>query len=179
MGHSAGGTTALLLGGARLSYGRFTSPIPKCEGSSDDPYFAELCTQMKKINFKSFSRVTVEGDYKDSRVTAIVALDPGFAKSFDPTSLKTMKAEPMIFIAEKLREPQDEIFSKEFIDLLPNKSVEIIPGSVHMTFLSACKPNIPLEGELKALCSDNNQKLKIQSEVAVKSLAFIQKTCAK
>ncbi len=179
LGHSAGGTTALLLGGARLSSTKFTSPTPNCAGTKD-PYYATLCEQMKGLDLHSFPRKQVEGDYSDARVKAIVALDPGMAQSFDDDSLKKLKAKPYLFIADKLNAPQDEIYSKEFLKKFPIESREVVSNSFHMTFLQACNPDFPKDDpELKELCINNNEKLLIQAKVAAKSLAFVRKNWEK
>ena len=173
-GHSAGGTTVLLLAGARFSASQFTNPSPKCSGT-DDPYYSKQCEQLKAIDFKTYPRNVVEGNYTDPRVQAIVAFDPGFVRSFKAESLRKLKAKPLLFIAEKLAVPQDELYSKEFARYLPSISVETVPGSFHMTFMNACKPGLPPDDpELKELCAGNDQKLRIQKEVAEKSLAFFR-----
>ena len=95
-------------------------------------------------------------------------------------SLKKMKSKALLFVAEKLAVPQDEIFSKEFARHLPEKSVEVVPGSVHMTFLQSCKPDFPVDDrELKELCADTESKLRIQKNIAEKSRAFFLKSWRK
>jgi predicted dienelactone hydrolase len=164
-GHSAGGTTVLLLAGARLSSERFTNPIPHCAGTKD-PYFAKLCEEMKSLNWKAFPKLVVEGDYSDARVKAVVGLDPGMAKSFQTDSLKRLKAKALVLIADKLNAPQDEIHSKDFLGVLPAEQVKVIPSSYHMSFLQACKPGFPQDdAELRELCVENDRKLQIQKDV--------------
>lgn len=174
VGHSAGGTTVLLLGGARLSHEKFKSPIPLCAGSKD-PYFSKLCEQIKTLDLKTYSKDIVERDHSDSRVKAVVAMDPGFAQSFETDSLKQMRAKPFVWVADRLMTPQDEIFSKDFLKDLPKGSAEILPQSVHMTFLQACKPGVSSENdELKLICDGDLQKIKHQKEVAQKTLDFFR-----
>ncbi|MCX6119829.1 MAG: hypothetical protein NT027_20025, partial [Proteobacteria bacterium] len=174
-GHSAGGTTALLLGGARLSSSRFTSPIPLCEGSKD-PYFAKTCTELKAIDLKKYPKDAVDGNYHDPRVTAVVGFDPGMAQSFEPSTLKNMKPKTWLFIADKLNAPQDQIHSKDFIGMMPANATQVVPNSYHMTFLQACKPGIPLDDpELKELCLNTEEKIRIQNDVAKKTLEFFEK----
>ncbi len=178
-GHSAGGTTTLLLAGARLSSAKFTSPIPECAGTKD-PYYAAICKQMKSLDLKSFPKRIVEGEYADTRVKAIVALDPGMSRSFEDSSFKKLTGKPYLLLAEKNHAPQDEIYSKEFLNKLPAGEVEVVPNSFHMTFLQACRPDYPKDDpELKELCIDNDAKLRIQNTVAQKSLAFFQRIWGK
>ncbi len=172
-GHSAGGTTVLLLGGGRFSAEHFKNAVPNC-GGTKDPYFAKLCTELKSLDIKSYDKDIISADYSDKRVKAVVSLDPGFAQSFDPTSFKKMTAKSLVLAAEKLNTPQDEIYSKDFLKLLPSQT-EVVPNSFHMTFLSACKPDFPADDpELKELCVGNEQKLRIPKDVSAKTLAHFQ-----
>jgi predicted dienelactone hydrolase len=171
-GHSAGGTTALLLAGARLSSTRFISPIPLCEGSKD-PYFEKICSELKTLDLKKYPKKLVEDNYSDSRIKSIVGLDPGMAQSFEPKSLKNLKTKTLLLIADKLKAPQDEIFSKNFVGFLPAKAVEIVPNSYHMTFLQACKPDYPKDDpELREICLRSEEKIKMQGEIAKRVLEF-------
>lgn len=169
LGHSAGGTTALLLGGAKFSAARFGSPFPNCAGTKD-PYYAKLCEGVGKIDFKKYDPKLVEGDYSDKRVKAVVGFDPGYAKALD---VKGMTARPLVFVADKLTAPQDEIYSKQFLKLFPNASL-VVPGSLHMTFIAACKPKFPKDDpELRELCAENDKKLALQTESAELTLKFL------
>jgi predicted dienelactone hydrolase len=171
-GHSAGGTTSLLLAGARISSDRLTSPIPNCAGAKD-PYFVKICEDLRKIDFKSYSKRNVEADCSDSRVRAVVAFDPGMVRLFDPGSFKRLTVNSLLFIADKLYSPQEEIFSKEFAHYLPEDAVKIVPNSFHMTFLQGCKSDYPkYDPELVEFCAESEQKLRIQKEVAASSLKF-------
>jgi predicted dienelactone hydrolase len=173
VGHSAGGTTVLLLGGARFSYEKFQSPVPKCEGSKD-PYVAKQCTELKSLNLRSYPKALVDGDYMDKRVKAVVALDPGFARSFQQQSLQKISSKIFVFIAEKLATPQDEIYSKEFTNFLPSEVTEIIPGSVHMTFLQPCKDGRWVrDAEMKDICGGDSHKLQNQKNVSEKIDSFL------
>lgn len=173
-GHSSGGTTVLLLAGARMSSDRLTNPTPKC-GGSKDPYAEKSCKELKAINYKSYSKSVVEKDYADQRVKAVVSLDPGLEASFDPASFKTLRAKTLILAAEKLAAPQDEILSKDFAKLVSKDEFEILPGSYHMTFLQACKPGVEFDDpELVVLCANGEKKLKLQQATREKTLKFFK-----
>lgn len=174
IGHSAGGATVLLLAGAKFSFDRFQIPTPECDGSKD-PFYERQCAEFKKIDVKGYGKNVIEADYSDKRVKAVVALDPGFARSFHPDSLKNLKTRALLFIAEKLAVPQDQIFSKDFLKLMKTNHIKVIPNSVHMTFLAPCKRDIPLDDpELKELCADQKSKIEIQQIVATKILSFLR-----
>ncbi|MFL5813060.1 MAG: alpha/beta hydrolase family protein [Bdellovibrionia bacterium] len=173
-GHSAGGAAALLLGGARFSFAQFTNPVPNC-GGSRDPMYKKQCDELSKLDFKSYGKDVIEGDYSDPRIKSVVALDPGFTRSFNPQTLRQLKT-PLVLIASKLAEPQDEIFSLDFLKLLKPSQAEVVPESVHMTFLMACRPGLEKveDPELKELCADTQRKLQIQKRVAERTLRFLQ-----
>jgi predicted dienelactone hydrolase len=175
-GHSAGGATVLLLAGARLSSAKLTSPIPTCSGTKD-PFFAKVCDEAKSIDAKSYPKQIVEADYSDARVKAVVALDPGFDRSFRTESFKYLKSKPMLFLAGKMNTSHDQILAKEFSRYFPTNEVEIVPDSFHMTFLQACKSDYPKDyPELAELCVENDKKIQIQKRVADLSLEFFKKS---
>ena len=172
IGHSAGGATALLLGGARLSAKNFQSPVPKCRGSKD-PFFAKWCREIDSLDLKKYPREIIEKNYSDKRVQRVVALDPGFIRSFDLNSLEKIKDKSYVFIAERLNTPNDEIYSNEFSQVFGPQNSEIVPGSIHMSFIQACVKSYPKDDpELSELCADHDRKLEIQSAVALRIAKF-------
>jgi len=175
-GHSVGATTVLLLAGARFSLAQLGNPTPNCAGSKD-PFYRKQCDEFKVLDYKAYGKEVVEGDHSDSRIKSVVALDPGFSRSLQLASIGKLRTRAFVFVADKLASPQDEIYSRDFFKLLPAENVELIPNSIHMSFLMACKERLPLEdAELKELCSDRIQKLQVQKAVAEKSLQFLQKS---
>ncbi len=174
VGHSAGGTTALLLAGARLSKDSFVSPVPNCKGTKD-PYFAALCSALETIDIKSFEREAVNKDYSDKRVAAAVAYDPGFARSFSNETLVSVKDKVKVFIADKILSPQDEIYSRKFAEILGPKTAEVVPPSFHMNFFQKCIPGVAKDdNELIVLCAGDDLKTKIQDEVKRKTMEFFE-----
>lgn len=172
VGHSAGGTTALLLVGARFSKERFESPVPNCHGTKD-PYLAVWCKEIETLDLKSYSAETLTRDYGDKRVRVSVALDPGFARSFAPDSLNDVRDKVHLFVADRLSTPFDEIHSKDFLKILGTSAAEIVPDSIHMTFLQPCSAGVPKDDpELKELCANNESKASIQNKVAESIVAF-------
>ncbi|MES2856868.1 MAG: hypothetical protein V4692_13445 [Bdellovibrionota bacterium] len=175
VGHSAGGTTVLLLSGARLSAKNLSNPIPKC-GGNKDPYVEKFCKEMKAIDYRSYPKEIVEKDYSDKRIKAVVSLDPGLFASFEPSSFKKLSAKPLVIAAEKLHEPQDEIQSKDFAKHLSKDEFEILPGSYHMTFLQPCLPGVELEdAELQVLCANGQKKIEMQDAAIKKTLSLFEK----
>lgn len=173
VGHSAGGTTALLLAGARFAKEKFGSPVPNCHGTKD-PYLAVWCKEIDSLDMKAYSADTIAHDYSDKRVSLAVAFDPGFAKSFAPDSLAAIKDRVHIFVADKLFTPFDEINSKELVKILGPSVAEVVPDSIHMTFLQPCSAGVPKDDpELRELCANNEVKVGIQNNVAEKTATFL------
>ncbi|MFH1263849.1 MAG: alpha/beta fold hydrolase [Pseudomonadota bacterium] len=139
-GHSAGGTTVLLLAGVRLDKKRLANPIPGCAGS--DPYFLQLCEGMKKLNPKKYATEDVECSYRDDRIRAVASFDPGFGPSFNPESFKSAKTKILVLAAGTLHDPADELFTASLRDSLGLGSFELIKEADHMTFLTPCKPGV-------------------------------------
>ncbi len=173
VGHSAGGTTVLMLAGGRLSSKKFSQPIPAC-GISGDPFADKMCAELKLINPKSYQSTLVEANYKDPRVKAVVSLDPGFATSFDPKSFDG-KTKILVVAAELLRHPTEANNAKEFQKILPENSFLIWPKSYHMTFLQPCIPGMEKGNpELEVLCQNTEEKMKMQKDTSVKILKFFK-----
>lgn len=179
VGYSAGAAAVLLMGGARFSFERYSSPVPNCAGSKD-PFYKKQCDELAQLNPKSYGKELIEGDYSDPRIQSILSLDPGFARSFQPESFKKIK-NTLVWIAPKLASPQDEIFSKDFLKLLGSGQAEVIPDSDHMTFLQACKPGLPIEedAELKELCHDTEKKLRLQTQISQQAIHFLRESWKK
>lgn len=175
VGHSAGGTTALLLTGAKFSRKSFESPVPNCKGTKD-PYFAIWCKQIDDLDLNEYKRDVIEADYSDPRVKVSVAYDPGFARSFSKSSMIRIRSRTYVFLAEKLFTPFDQIYAKDFINLLGQEATEVVPSAVHMTFIQACKVGFPKKDpELRELCAHNAQKIQIQKRVATDTMKFLKR----
>lgn len=91
---------------------------------------------MKKINFKGFDRKEIEADYRDDRIRAVVAIDPGFALLFPPG--QKLSAPAYMIFADRLPNPADEIYARDFLRVFGDVPNSTIPGSIHMSFLTEC-----------------------------------------
>lgn len=134
VGHSAGGTTVLLLAGMRLSKADFQNPIPYCKEMPKD-LDDEHCSELKRYDYTKINRHELEKSYRDQRIKAVVAIDPAFERSFRDGPVPTPV---LLVLAEHLKDPSGEIFAKEFVEKFPNMQHAIIPSSVHISFVSEC-----------------------------------------
>ncbi|MCP4163940.1 MAG: hypothetical protein GY760_28085 [Deltaproteobacteria bacterium] len=165
VGHSMGGSSVLLLKGAKLSFKKFQNPLdPDCK--SQDPFFYEKCSDIKKVDFKKFDPKIVETSYRDERIKAVVALDPGYGRSLNFQSFNSLK-NYFILIADN-KKVGLRIGSHLFLQL-PKNHISIVDGSDHFSFLPICtergiRANIPI-------CIDKNRQ-KIHKSVEKRVFEF-------
>lgn len=171
-GHSAGGTTVLMLAGATLSKEQLENPVPKCE-SKPQGFDDERCSDIKKIDPKKYSQQVVEADYSDSRIKAVVAMDPGFSKSFQRTTSSKISIPIELILAEKLKSPSGEIYSHEFPNILPNSSTYVAPNSVHISFVTPCN-SIGIENKIP-ICTGDDKREEIQLKINQQAYQFLSR----
>lgn len=83
IGHSLGGYTVLAVAGARLDGARYRALCQAEPTQGDCAYF-----QAAGLSFDMIDPTVLEASYKDPRVTAVVAMAPGFVRAFRPDSLE-------------------------------------------------------------------------------------------
>jgi predicted dienelactone hydrolase len=138
IGHSLGGWTVAELAGARFDPDRFDVD---CKAHRS----LAACEAYQKIGAgkDAASRAALAQSLQDPRIKAIVTLDLGLARSFDPGSLARIDR-PVLVIAAGM--PNDHIpaalESRRLADLLPTATTRYveIPGAAHFSFLPICKP---------------------------------------
>lgn len=136
-GHSAGGTTVILLAGGRFLKEKFQNPIPFCvpePRETDD----EHCAALHQYDFQKHTQEEIERSYRDRRIKTVVALDPAFSHSFQREE-KNTDIIPILFVfAGKRRDESGEIFATEFKSLFPGQRYLTVPDAVHISFVSTC-----------------------------------------
>ncbi len=135
VGHSLGGYTSFAIGGGELSIDQFAE---YCNDFADNPDC--MFYRNGGVDFSQVDRGQFEKNYKDDRVSAVVVIDPAYAKAFKPDSLEGRT--PTLLIAPPSA-------SLEFGDLkvdylaeqaqLNDNYVEM-SGAYHFTYLPECKP---------------------------------------
>ncbi|CAK9890026.1 MULTISPECIES: alpha/beta hydrolase family protein [Pseudomonas] len=184
VGHSLGGWTALEIAGARFDPDRFDQD---CKAH---PQLAS-CTIYGQISpaSTSESKAALAADWRDKRVTAVVALDIGFSRGLTNESLAALPV-PALVIAAGVpsRELPAELESANLAKRLPASSsryIEISDAS-HFTFMSVCKPGAQslLEAEVPGdgiICQDgDNGRARglIQQQIASLIAAFLAQSPA-
>ncbi|MBI4211395.1 MAG: alpha/beta hydrolase [Deltaproteobacteria bacterium] len=171
-GHSAGGTTALLLAGARMSKQLFSNPTPHCP--KDIPYVTEECEQVAQVDLHQFTKREIEMSYRDARINAVIALDPGFAKSFNPKTTNTVKTPLLFLLADHLKWPNTGIFTEEFRKLFPQANFSTPKNSVHISFLSACNEKNP-RSHNAPICIGDTDRPKLHQEINQNINTFLRR----
>lgn len=164
IGHSAGGATVFMLAGAKMSKALFQQPLtrlPQCKLRPKE-YDDEDCAGLMKINFASFKKDEIEGNYEDKRIKAVIALDSGFARSFPHEQKSNIPL--YIFFADKLRDhPSGEIYARDFLKVFGSAQYSIIPDSTHISFLSECSEG-GLKKDVPICVGDKNKRGSIHKQ---------------
>ncbi|MEM8860144.1 MAG: hypothetical protein AAGD96_17570, partial [Chloroflexota bacterium] len=135
VGHSLGGYTAFAIGGGELSIDQFAA---YCAEFSESPACAFYLNG--GVDFMQVDRTKFEENHKDERVSAVVVLDPAYAKAFKTESLENRA--PTLLIAP----PSDaNVFEQIHVDELAvqaqlGENYVEMPGAFHFTYLPECKP---------------------------------------
>ncbi len=92
-------------------------------------------------------------DFADARIKAVVSINLGLERGFDPASLGALKP-PILIIAAGVPNPEipAELESRHLADFLPATTTKYleVQGSAHFSFLQICKP-----GAIEILESDS------------------------
>lgn len=98
-----------------------------------------------------------DGNHRDPRVKAVVAVDPAFTPSYAEASLKAVRV-PVQFVNLGTPAATPGIVEARFLaDTIPEARLARVPDAVHYSFLGLCRPEGPglvaSAGE-EPICSD-------------------------
>ncbi len=140
LGYSYGGWTALSMAGLK---GRREGFAQYCQAAGDG---SDFCRELKKagVEISSIDGVKYEASYKDQRIAAVAAIDPGLTwglKASDVTGLDV----PVLLIGlgegkDRLEATNTSASGSNFEALFPAAKVEHIAPAIHFTALGLCKP---------------------------------------
>jgi predicted dienelactone hydrolase len=142
IGHSLGGWTVAELAGGRFDPDRFNADCKDHGGLASCQLYREL-----GAGEDATSRAALAQSHDDRRIKAVVILDLGLARGFDPNSLASVKVPALVIAAGAAlpaRFPQipAALESRYLVELLPSSTtryVEIARAS-HFSFVRNCKP---------------------------------------
>ncbi|OLP59328.1 hypothetical protein BJF93_04920 [Xaviernesmea oryzae] len=178
IGFSLGGTTAMLSAGARASLSDFAAYCASAEGKDGGcNWFMRGGVDLAKVDETAFN-----GSYRDGRIHALVAVDPGFAKAFQPESLKTLGI-PTFFLNLGTGEAVEPgVRAETLARNVPGAGFAAIPKAIHFTFLGVCNPDgaevLKRYGEDDPVCSDGGDvpRSELHRQILFTVTAFLRKT---
>lgn len=147
-GHSAGGSTLVLLGGGRLDAARFRRYFPR---SGDDG---------------------IEDACADSRVRSLLLLAPGTGPAFRPEGLQEVSVPVLLFSGTDDWQTPDALCAAHYARHIPQRVWERIPHGGHYTFKPVCRALASVRAP--ALCWDHPSvtRSQVHDTVAARALAF-------
>ncbi|PIL21428.1 hypothetical protein P775_04515 [Puniceibacterium antarcticum] len=168
IGHSLGGSTALMLAGGAFSTARL---LEACGDSTDKM----VCTVYRKDGAEADAPLATT---RDSRIIAAVLLDMEGIRGFTPESLNSLPI-PVLALAAGIEDPALPLGweSREQGARLPtatSRYAEII-GATHFSFMSACKPGAEdLLGEDAYVCrGETAPRVELHAEIANTIIRFL------
>lgn len=161
VGHSLGGYTVLGVGGGVISIDAFQEYCKLFPLNPDCDFYSSA-----DIDFTKLDKVKFEASHKDDRISAIVAIDPAYARSFVATSLAELPA--TLFISPVVeKDSKDDLqmgyLQAQMQSISSTASHEFLKfdGAHHFSFLPRCKPFSyyllgALERGAQVLCAEEN-----------------------
>lgn len=162
LGFSAGGYTALAIGGAKIDQHALKNFCDGAEtGMSDCAFLARANINLHELDLTPASRSNL-----DQRVDAIIAVDPGVVQTLTQQSLEKITVPVSIINLGQPGKIPPAVFAKESANHIPGATYTSIADAIHFSFLPECKPNGPAilleEGELDPLCDDGGDRSRAQ-----------------
>lgn len=150
-GFSAGGFTALVLGGARPAPQRL---LAFCKANPDDG----VCRPQVEfpVDAKQRDALLADPAYADAirhagnapnipHVKAIVVMAPAVIQGLDPASLKKLATPVSILLGDQDSVAPPDSNGKAAAALLPNARLDVLPGVGHYDFLATCTADGPAD----------------------------------
>jgi predicted dienelactone hydrolase len=156
-GYSYGGWTALSIAGLK---GRRDGFEQYCKAAGDSSQF---CRELRKegVEISAIDRAKYEASYKDSRIVAAAAIDPGLTWGLTASDVAGFDV-PVLLIGlghgkDRLEATDTSATGSNFEALFPAAKVEHIAPAMHFTALGICKPAgeaILIEEKDDPVCTD-------------------------
>ncbi|MFP7672679.1 alpha/beta hydrolase family protein [Marivita sp. S0852] len=139
-GFSYGGWTALSLGGVRGKRGGF---FDYCAAAGTHSQFCTMLTDAG-VDITALDRDRYEASYKDGRIAAVAAIDPGLTWGLAPDDVEDLTV-PVLLIAlgqgpHRLNATDTSAAGSGFEALVPDATVKTIAPAMHFTALGLCQP---------------------------------------
>ncbi|MBM7069674.1 alpha/beta fold hydrolase [Actibacterium sp. 188UL27-1] len=177
VGFSLGGSTVLKLGGAafeRDSYKTYCETQPETDAGC--LFLAKGGVDLGKLPD------TWEQSIRDPRITATIAIDPGWTHAVTAASAGAMD-QPTLFLNLGAPEPWQAADvtpnGSDLMNKMPDVTYHAISPANHFTFLAVCKPNGAAfleEQEDDPICTDpqNTDRNAVHDEIIAQISAFLK-----
>ncbi|TDK35442.1 dienelactone hydrolase [Rhizobium deserti] len=185
LGFSLGGTTVLELAGARGDLGAY---IRYCEENlammdcrwfkGGRGYAAGEQVAVAPFDLRSVDRQRFEQSNRDSRITAVVAVDPGLATVFEPDSLRNVDIAVTLVNLGSVGEIPLAVLSDQLARQISGATYAQIDKADHFSFLPICRLGaaefLKSVGETDPICVETERpRAEIHDElVALIAAAF-------
>jgi len=191
LGFSLGGAAVLRSVGATASVKAYADYCDTYPDMADCQWFAggrayrdgaEI--SVPPFDLRTVDREKFERQERDSRIRAVVAVDPALAAVFDPSSLE-MIGIPLHFINLGLPDTVPvAVRSDHLAEEAPRGSLDHVADAVHFSFLPECRPGaadfLKQIGDTDALCEDGGirSRAELHEELATKIPAAFRQAFA-
>lgn len=156
-GYSYGGWTALSIAGLK---GRSEGFDQYCKAAGDG---SEFCRELNKAGFEisSLDSVKWHASYKDHRIAATAAIDPGLTWGLTASDVTELDV-PVLLIGlgqgkDRLEATDTSAAGSNFEAVFPAAKVEHVAPAMHFSALGTCKPAgeaILIEEKDDPVCTD-------------------------
>jgi predicted dienelactone hydrolase len=168
IGHSLGGSTALMMAGGEFSGPRL---MEACGGSTDKL----VCLLYRN---GGAGQSTTPASARDPRITAAVLLDMEGIQGFTPESLADLSI-PVLALAAGIEDPRlplgwESRMQSQRLPAATSRYAEMI-GATHFTFMSECKPGAEeiLEEDAYICQGETAPRATLHQEIAAIILRFL------
>ncbi|MEZ0171124.1 alpha/beta hydrolase family protein [Microvirga sp. TS319] len=168
VGFFLGGTSALVLAGARFDPDRYARSCDRPEAAVDCAWFARGGVDLMAINAATLSR-----SYRDERIKAVVAVDPELSTSFAPESLAGIEVPVDIINLGSPGTIPPALDASGFRTLLPTSRYDTVPDATSFSAFNPCTPDGPAllrdDGDDDAICRNGNRpREEVHHEIAAR-----------
>ncbi len=145
-GFSLGGYTVMALAGGRTdlqAFDRFCASAARDGTCGGQPEFAEAPAELENLRRRDprieASFKSAGDEYRDPRITSVVALAPAVVQAFDSTSLAGIHVPLLVIVGGGDSQAPKETNALRLKALVPGASLVVLPAGVgHYDFLSEC-----------------------------------------
>lgn len=118
-------------------------------------------------------------NHRDTRIRAVIAVDPAFTPSYDDKSLTGVTVPVGVLNLGTPSTTPGIIEGRAIADLMPNARLDRVPDAVHFSFLGLCKPDaarLLAEAGDEPICADvpgGRDRVALHDDMAKRIFGFL------